>query len=138
MFPFKPHFVGPLIPGTTHHGHPFKCRMSNLGCRLSVVGCRISDVGCQISDVGCRMSNLGCQMSDVKSGMSDVELISDVRCQMAPISFRRFLPQSELSNFRNIQLRFLAQKSELSMFQIDNSYFCVINPSCVFWRLTTR
>ena len=63
----------------------------------------------------------------------------------------RIFTQSELSNFRNIQLRFLAQKSELSMFQINNSDFfykselfnwqinnsdfCVINPNCVFWRL---
>ena len=113
-------------------------RMSVVGCRMSNLGCRMSDLGCRLSDVKSRMSDVGCQIWDVGCRMSDVELISDVRCQMAPISFRRFLPQSELSNFRNIQLRFLAQKSELSMFQIDNSYFCVINPSCVFWRLTTR
>ena len=91
--PFKPHFVGPLIPGTTHHGHPFKCRMSNLGCRMSDVGCRISDVGCQMSDVESRMSD----QSDVKSGMSDVECwisnlgcpMSELGCGMAPISFRK-------------------------------------------------
>ena len=81
LFPFKPHFVGPLIPGTTHHGHPFKCRMSNLGsrmsdveCRMSNLGCRMSDVGCRISDirsVGCQISDVGCRMLDIKSRMSD-------------------------------------------------------------------
>ena len=86
LFPFKPHFVGPLIPGTTHHGHPFKCRMSNLGSRMSDVECRISDVGCQMSDVESRISD----QSDVKSRMSDVECwISNLGCRMAPISFRK-------------------------------------------------
>ena len=72
MFPFKPHFVGSLIPGTTHHDHPFKCRMSHLGCRMSDVGCWMSDVGCRMSDVESRMSDVGCQISDVESRMSDV------------------------------------------------------------------
>ena len=106
MFPFKPLFVGPLISGTTHHGHPFKCRMSNLGCRMSHVGCRISDVGCQISDVGCRMSDLGCQMSnlgcrvsDVRSRMSDVGCrISDVGCRMSNLGCRMSDVESRMSN----------------------------------------
>ena len=107
--------------------------------QMSAVESRMLDVGCQISDVRCRMSNLGCRMSDVECRMSDVRSRrSDVGLRMAPISFRRFLPQSELFNFRKIQLRFLAQKSELSMFQINNSYFCVINPCCLIGNSATR
>ena len=93
LFPFKPHFVGCLIPGTTHHCHPFKCRMSNLGCRMSDVESRMldvesrmSDVGCQIWDVECRISNVGCRMSDVECRISDVGCrISDVRCRISDV-----------------------------------------------------
>ena len=38
LFPFKPHFVGCLIPGTTHHCHPFKCRMSTQIDSIGVSG----------------------------------------------------------------------------------------------------
>ena len=93
MFPFKPHFVGPFIPGTTHHGHPFKCqtshlgsRMSDLGCQMSNLGCRMSDVRSRMSDVGCRMSNLGCRMSDVESRMSNVGCrMSDLECRTSDV-----------------------------------------------------
>ena len=93
MFPFKPHFVGPFIPGTTHQGHPFKCqtsnlgsRMSDLGCQMSNLGCRMSDVRSRMSDVGCRMSNLGCRMSDVESRMSNVGCrMSDLECRTSDV-----------------------------------------------------
>ena len=40
-----------LIPGTTHHGHPVKCRMSNVGCRMSELGCLMSDLGCRMAPI---------------------------------------------------------------------------------------
>ena len=68
---------------TTHHGHPSKCGMSNLGClQMLDVKYGMSDVGCRMSNVGSWMSNVGCQISYVESR------ISDVGCRMAPISFR--------------------------------------------------
>ena len=84
-----PHFVGPLIPGNTHHGHPFKCRMSHHGFRMSDVESRMSDVGSPMSNVGSPMSNVGCRISEV--GCYKVHVLGQIISKFKSLSFSKIV-----------------------------------------------